>query len=206
MVMDFLTIVDLPPELRQAVTHYSLTAGQTLFQEGEVASAFFVVETGRIRLMRYTAEGRTVIFQSVEPGAGLAEVALISDQYSCTAIAEVDSSVIAYPKSNLIAALRQYPTLTESFIAMLIRSNEAMRTHLELRDIRAAHERVLQYLRHLVRLNNRRIIQFDRPMKDVAAELGLAPETFSRALSRLEQEGRITRLSGEIWVNESSAA
>ncbi|MDJ0712825.1 MAG: MarR family transcriptional regulator [Prochloraceae cyanobacterium] len=34
---------------------------------------------------------------------------------------------------------------------------------------------------------------FDRPLKEIATELGFTPQTLSKALKKLEQEGRITR-------------
>ena len=204
--MDLLTLDSLPGQLRNAITHRDLARGENLFQQGEETYAFFIVETGRVKLVRYTTEDKVVTFQVAEPGESLAEIALFSDTYSCTAVAEVASRVIVYPKQLLLSALCDNPDLAEDFMAMLVRKIQALKVRLELRDIRAAHERLLRYLRYQVLPGEQNIVNFDRPLKDIAVELGLTPETLSRALSRLEQEGMITRTRLQITLQNSPAA
>jgi CRP-like cAMP-binding protein len=204
--MDLLTLDSLPAQLRNAIAHRDLARGENLFQQGEETSAFFIVETGRVKLVRYTTEDRVVTFQVAGAGESLAEIALFSDTYPCTAVAEVASRVIIYPKQLLLSALHDNPDLAEDFMAMLVRKIQALKFRLELRDIRAAHERLLRYLRYQVQPGEQNIVNFDRPLKDIAVELGLTPETLSRALARLEQEGMITRTRLQITLQNSPAA
>ncbi len=89
---------------------------------------------------------------------------------------------------------------------LLIRKNETLMVQLELRDIRAAHTRVLQYLRYMAEPREHKVVQFDRPLKEIANELGLTPATLSRALARLEQEGLISRQQKSVTLHDSSAA
>jgi CRP/FNR family transcriptional regulator, dissimilatory nitrate respiration regulator len=200
--MDSLTLDRLPPDLRDTHSVRKLASEQILFRQGDAASALFVVETGRLKVGRYTSERRLVTFQVARAGECLGASALFSDHYPYTAIAEAPSQVIAYPKQALLSALRENFALAEDLMALLAKQNLALMTHLELRDIRAAHQRVLQYLYYLTEshqpthdpeLQEAKIIRFDRPLKDIALGLGLTPATLSRALTRLEQEGRIIR-------------
>ena len=204
--MDLLTLDSLPGQLRNALTHRDLARGENLFQQGEETYAFFIVETGRVKLMRYTTGDKVVTFQVARPGKSLAEIALFSDTYPCAAVAEVASRVIVYPKQLLLSELRENPGLAEDFMAMLVRKIQALKVRLELRDIRAAHERLLRYLRYQVQPGEQNLVNFERPLKDIAAELGLTPETLSRALTRLEQEGMITRTRLQITLQNSPAA
>ncbi len=204
--MDLLTLDSLPVELRNAITYRNLAPKENLFQQGEEASAFFVVETGRVKLLRYVSGDQAVTCQVARPGETLAEVALFADTYPCTAVAEVASRVIVYPKQLLLSALRDNPGLAEHFMAILVRKIQALKVRLELRDIRAAHERVLRYLRYQAQLGEQNTVNFDRLLKDIAADLGLTPETLSRALGRLEQQGMITRTEVQITLKNSPAA
>ena len=204
--MDLLTIGGLPPELRNAITVKELAAEQILFQQGDSASAFFIVETGQLKLVRYISEDTIVTFESVGSGESLAEIALFSDTYPCAAVAEVASRVIVYPKQLILSALRDHADLAEDLRTMLVRKIQVLKVRLELRDIRASHQRVLRYLRYLVQPDHPNIVTFNRPLKDIATDLGLTPETLSRALSRLEREGTITREPGQIRLHNSSAA
>lgn len=109
----------LPAVLRTATTQQNLTAGQVLFHQKGEAHAVFVVEQGRIKPVRYTNEGKLVIFQVARPADSFGELALFSDNYSCDAVAEIPSRVIVYPKQLLLSVLRDYPDLAEDYIQRL---------------------------------------------------------------------------------------
>lgn len=202
--MDLLTLDTLPVKLRDAILHRDLVAGENLFQQEDLALSFFVVKTGRVRLIRYTSD-KEVTLQIAGSGEGVAEIALFSETYPCTAVAEVNSRVIVYPKELLLSAIRNNPDLAEDFMAMLVQKIQDLKIRVELRDIRAAHERLLRYLRYQAQ-SGQTVVNFDRPLKDIAADLGLTPETLSRALTRLERNGMITRTRLSITLQNLPAA
>ncbi|WP_017315651.1 Crp/Fnr family transcriptional regulator [Mastigocladopsis repens] len=204
--MDLLTLDSLPLELRNAIVHRDLAAGESLFQQGDLASSFFVLETGRVKVVRYTSGDKEVILQIAGAGDGVAEIALFSEIYPCSAVAEVNSRVIVYPKEFLLSAIRNNPDLAEDFMAMLVRKIQDLKIRIELRDIRAAHERLLRYLRYQAQFGEHTVVNFDRPLKNIAADLGFTPETLSRALMRLERDGMITRTRLSITLVNSPAA
>lgn len=233
--MDLLSLNQLPTPLHNAmrstfpdgvITFRELASEQTLFWQGDSASALFIVETGRLKIARHTSEGRSITLQIARSGDSLAEGALFSDFYSYGAVAEIASQVIVYPKQSLLQALREHPYLAEDFMTRLARKNSSLVMQLELRDIRAAHRRVLRYLSYLayiesgnlevvdpekvslenLNVENADVISFDRPLKEVAIDLGLTPATLSRALTRLEREGQITRKQNLIKLRKLSAA
>lgn len=163
-------------------------------------SNFFVVASGRVKLVRYTIEGRMVVLQVTRSGESLGENTFISNAYSCTAIAEVESRAIAYPQPLLLEALDAYPELAEDLRAKLISKIQSFEVSLELLQIRSAHLRLLQYLQYRTASGNQTVVNLDQPLQEVAAELDLAPRTISRALARLEYEGRIIRQAGSITL------
>ncbi|MEM7761587.1 MAG: Crp/Fnr family transcriptional regulator [Cyanobacteria bacterium P01_A01_bin.40] len=194
--MELLNVDSLPAELQNAATTYSFATGQRLFRQGDRASNFYIVTSGRVKLVRYTIEGRIVVLQVVRSGESLGENTVISDAYTCTAIAEVESRAIAYPEPLLTESLRYYPDLAQDLITKLISKIQSLSVGLELLQIRSAHVRLLQYLQYNAALSN--TVNLDQPLKEIASELDLAPRTLSRALARLESEGRITRQGNSI--------
>ena len=204
--MDLTDIHRLPKSLQDKVAISYLAAGETLFAQEDRAANFYVVTAGRIKLVRYLDSGKISTFEIVRANQSIAEVALFADIYPCTAIAEINSEVIAYPKEELLKVLREYPDLTEDFMAMLVKKIQSLKFRLELRDIRIAHERVLRYLRHLVDFPKETTVVLDRPLKDIAGDLGFTPETLSRALIRLETDGAIARQERIITLYNNSAA
>lgn len=204
--MDFFTLDSLPSDLYGAIASRTLVPEQILFHQGDAAAAFFIVQSGRIKIIRHTPEQRNITIQIAQSGDSFGESALFSDVYSCTAIADLPSQLIAYPKQPLLSALRQNADLAEDFMRLLVKKNESLIVQLELRDIRAAHTRVLQYLRYLAEPGDRMVVKFDRPLKEIANDLGLTPATLSRSMTRLEQEGVISREQSSITLHDSSAA
>lgn len=197
--MEFSTPDSLPPVLRAAATYRDLVAGQVLFHQRDQALAIFAVDIGRLRLVRYTSEGKLVVFGVARVGESFAESALFSDVYLCDAVVEVPSRVIVYPKQILLTVLRDQSDLAFDFMSRLVKKSQSLKVSLELRSIRAARERVLQYLLLAVQPGET-TVNFDRPLKDIASELDLRPEVLYRTLARLEREGIITRSFRQITL------
>lgn len=203
--MNLLSFDDLPPDLRSAIATRELVPEQILFRQGDSAAALFIVKIGRLKVVRLTSEQRWVTLQVARANESFGEAAIVSDFYPYTAIAEVNSQVVVYPQRALLSALQQHPDLAEDLMTQLVRKNLALMTQLELRDIRSAHWRVLHYLRYLTQPDYPQLINFDRPLKNVATDLGLAPATLSRALTRLEREGMIVREQNSIKLQNLPA-
>ncbi|MEO0535802.1 MAG: Crp/Fnr family transcriptional regulator [Cyanobacteria bacterium P01_A01_bin.123] len=202
---DLTNVNNLPPELQPTAAVRQAFAGQMLFQQGDAADSFFVVKRGRVKLARYIDEDRVTTLRVARAGEGFGAVGLILDAYPYAAIAEVPSQVIRYPKAALVTALPAYPDLAETLLTMLIQAIRSFEIRLELRDIRASHQRVLRYLRYQIQGDDEGVITLDRPLKDIAADLGFTPETLSRALTRLEQEGLISRQDRQITLHPAAA-
>jgi CRP-like cAMP-binding protein len=169
-----------------------LECGESLFRQGDPVRAIFIVENGRVALVRHSPDGRRLTLFAATDGESFAEAALFAEAYHCDAIAESRTTVIEIPKSALRAALRRRVDLAERLTARLARQVQDLRQRLELHGIRKARERVWQKLL-LVAGTQGRTVTFERPLKQVASEIGLTHEAFYRALAALAKEGRIRR-------------
>jgi CRP-like cAMP-binding protein len=76
-----------------------------------------------------------------------------------------------------------------------------LRTRLEQRNIRSAHDRVRHYLALNVGTDGR-TVQLRGTVKELAAELGLTHEAVYRALSELAANGETERLEGTIRLSK----
>lgn len=199
--MACLRVDQLPDWLHKAIARRSLTAGEILFRQGDPTREIFLVETGQIKLFQYTEAGQTINHYTVKPGELCAEVVLFIDSYICTAIADIPTQLIVFPKSSFLTALQQAPHLSTTFTAGLARRFHELKMLLELRSIRSARERVLRYLQ-LNAPPNDTTVNLSRPFKDIADDLGISPEALSRALAQLEKQGAIARMKRKITLHE----
>src|SRR5215472_15751356 len=194
----------LPSSLEAESIGRVLASGELLFRQGDPAAAIYKVESGRLRLIRRTLDDHLVILHTARRGEFFAEDSLFADTYHCDAVAAVQSSVRVYPKEIVINALCTNPALAEAFMAQLARQLQELRARMELRNIRSARDRVLQYLRLCAGIGGRSIA-LDGQLQDIAAEIGITREVLYRTLAALETEGHLTRTETAILLKNSDA-
>jgi CRP-like cAMP-binding protein len=192
----------LPAAIRQRSSVRELDAGESLFRQGNKASAIFEVEDGRLQLIRYTIDNHPVVLHTARSGEFFAEAALFAGTYHCDAIASIASRVRVYPKRELLATFRSDPSSGERFMAVLARQIHALRARLEERNIRSARERVLHHL-VLAAGKDGRTVRVDGTLLDLAVEIGLTHEVLYRTLSNLEKNGAIARTRSAIVLRKT---
>lgn len=136
----------LLPLLHPTATYQQLSSGQFLFHQGEPAFAIFSVITGRVRLLRYGVNGNEVSLHIARAGESFAEAALFSEIYHCDAVADLACRIAVYSKPAILQILQNSPESALSFITLLTKQIQSLRTQLELRNILSARDRTLQYL------------------------------------------------------------
>lgn len=170
----------------------ALVPDEPLFHRGDRISAMFLVERGSVRLERRTRDGRHLILHRARPGELVAEASLFADRYHCDASAAEETAVRCCARADFLAALTNCPPRALAFGARLAAQLQTTRQRLELRNVRAAPERILLHLELNADPETRSFIVGGR-LQDIAAELGLSREAFYRSLATLERSGRIRR-------------
>ena len=193
----------LPPSLEAGSIVRVLSPGELLFRQGDRAAAIYKVESGRLRLIRRTVDDHLVILHTAGRGEFFAEASLFAEAYHCDAVAAAQSRVRVYPKTIVMAALRTDPALAEAFMARLARQLQELRARMELRNIRSARDRVLQYLQLRARVAYRSIA-IEGQLQDISAEICITREALYRTLAALEAEGYLTRTEAAILLTKSA--
>jgi len=174
-----------------------LSAGAYLFRQGDPAAAIYYVESGCLRLERYTPAGITVVLHTARAGDLLAEAALVTTTYHCNAIALRESRVRVYAKTAILANL---PPGSPGYALVAVMAHQLIkaRQRIELRDIRSARDRVMLYLEQ--QADREGDVEIGGELQDIAVELGLSREALYRALAALQRENRIRRYRRHISV------
>ena len=173
-----------------------------LFRQGDSAGHIFAVEDGRIKLARYLRSGKSVVMHIARAGHTFTEAALFSEVYHCNAVADVKTRVRMYSKKDILHAINHDSSLALEYAASLSREVQRLRMQLELHSIQSARERILQFL--LLEVDSDSLeFKIQMSLKDVAAGLGLAHETFYRELARLESDKIITHENKVIKIHKT---
>lgn len=181
----------------------TLQKDETLFRQGDNATYIYMVRKGCVRLVRCTIEGYTVTMHTACSGESFAEAALFSEIYHCNAGAISPSTILCYPKDQVLEILQKNADKSTDYINLLTRQVRSLRTLLELRSVRSARQRIFQFL--LLHADPQTLeIEVKGTYKEMAHELGLTHESFYRSLAKLEKDGTIQRTSSRIKLVKSS--
>ena len=180
-----LRTLECPSELR------AISAGAILFRQGDPVREMFLVQSGSLSLVRHTVEGVRLTLQQAGPGEMLAEASLFAERYHCEAVAGRPARVRVFGRRALLDAVDRDPGLARSLMAQLAGQVVALRTRLELRNVRSARERVRQHLS--LAADQDRSVSTPGPLTEMAETLGLTPEALYRTLAALERDGEIVR-------------
>jgi len=176
-----------------------LRQGETLFQPGDSIQHIYVVCQGKLKLTRCSADGNPVTLQLADAGEILAEASLFHQNYHCMAQVESRSAELRYfERHTLMEALGASPDASMSLLQVFAQQIRRQRTLLEIRNIRAAKERIYTYF--LLEADANQQVRLPLSLKDTAHQLGLAHETFYRELKRLADEGKLVRKNGLIQL------
>lgn len=187
----------LPSRLTSSGRRQELRPQEPLFRAGDRARWLYTVEKGRIRLERVLADGFAVTLHTARAGESFAEAALFAERYHCDAVAETASRVVAVDRREALAVLDSEPGAAVELARRLAEQVRELRALLEIRNIRSAEERLMHYLRLAPFLGK---AVGERPLRAIAAEVGLREETLYRTLRRLERQGRVRRDGRRIEV------
>jgi CRP-like cAMP-binding protein len=127
-----------------AARRIQLEPGQALFRQNDPISSIFLVESGRLRLVRHLEDGTPVVMHTARGGETFAEGALSAEKYHCDAVAETKAQVLSLAKKVVLDHLEEHPEAGLAMVLQMARQVRDLRTRLELRNIRRADERLRQ--------------------------------------------------------------
>jgi len=170
--------------------------GTFLYRQGETRRAFFLVRSGSAKSFQVNENGHEDVMGFHFPTDMIGAASLEHRQYAESVVLLERSTVCEVPSAELESLLRNDATLLHSFFSKLAQSFEAER-HARVRLHHAsADERVADFLlelsdrfRAIGRAEESLFLSMSR--YDIANYLGLAAETISRALGRLQDAGVI---------------
>ena len=194
---------DLPKELLTSASLRELAKGEILCRQGEPVEAVFVVLSGRIQLCATTTGGKPVPLYTARAGECVSEAALFAETYCSDVIAETKSRVHAFPNRALRELVCRRSDLAAEFMGLQAERCMRLRIALELRSLRTARERILQYIETFADPRSK-ILTLDRTLRNVSDDLGLAHESFYRTLAELVNEGIVIRNKTTLRVRRRS--
>jgi CRP/FNR family transcriptional regulator len=171
----------------------------TVFHHATPCRHLYVIMHGRIQLSRLTPDGRETVIHVLGPGELLACAALFLDRgYPATArVISPDARLLVLNGAAFLEKLSARSDLSFRVIAALSTRISKLTGRIESRATESAGQRVASWL--LGQPEGGRIV-LKSTKKVLAEELGMTPETLSRVLAKLRQQGVIEVKRREIDI------
>ncbi|MBF0561156.1 MAG: cyclic nucleotide-binding domain-containing protein [Alphaproteobacteria bacterium] len=189
-----LTVDEIKRLLRGASCRW-LPRNTLLFVQGDMANSFFVVLDGRVKLIKTTESGTESIVEIFTPGQSFGEAAMFaSRRFPLGAEVLADARLIQIPAEPFLAELARSPELSLKLLASLSRHYRRLMQHLSELKLNSPSQRLGSYLLSLTdATDGATVIHLPIDKGAVASHVGITPESLSRALARLRDNGVICR-------------
>lgn len=172
-----------------------------IFNQDSPAPGLYLIQKGQVKISKVSPGGKEMLIEILGPGTTFGEASLLGQEHSAdTATAAEGSSIFFIPKKEFQRVLAQHPELYQSVVQSLIRWMDKLHTVIDNISLTSARERVWAYLCRLQKEQNKPVLHLPGKKHDVALMLGLRPETFSRTLADLEEEGYIKMNHKQIQI------
>jgi len=174
-------------------------AGAVIFRQGDPCPGVHIVGSGMVRVFKLAPSGKEQVLHLAGPGSTFAEAAVIGG-FACPAFAEAvePSSVAVIPSVSFQAFLASDHQACIDLLAGLAGWLHHVVDLLEDLTLRDAAGRLARHLIQHAGQGGR--VELPSMRKHLAGQLNLTPETLSRTLRRLDQDGCISAERDSIVV------
>lgn len=184
-------------EYLEAIAHAAplqLTAGQMLFSQGDPAVAFYWVAEGTMKLFRASPQGDEKVIELVGAQRLFAEAVLfMGGQFPVNAAAQTPTRLVAINGREFKAWLARDANRCFRLMAGMSARMHKLVNEIDRLTLMKGADRLLQYLLDHSDPDEtgRHKVELEAPKQIIASRIGVKPETLSRLLHKLSDQGCI---------------
>ena len=204
---------DLSPEDVERVGELATTrwysSGQPVFMKGDPGTAMMAVLSGRIRICAYSADGREVVLNVINPGEVFGEIALIDGgERTADAFAMETTELLSLSRRDFLPYLERNPKVCIKLLTIIcqrLRSTSEQLEDLNFLDLRCRLAKRLLYLAALHGEGTASGIHIGvhLPQHLLASMIGTSREAVNKQLREWEAKGLIDVRRGSITILDS---
>ncbi|MGI9476219.1 MAG: Crp/Fnr family transcriptional regulator [Hyphomicrobiaceae bacterium] len=178
-------------DLIKGATSQRYQKNQLIFSTGDIATSFFVVAEGGVRLFRLEADGSEATVNMFHRGQSFGEAAIFLERaYPVMAQTIEASRLIRVDASVIIARIKSDPALALGLLASMSSHLRALVDEITLLRVPTAVRRAAEFLlRNCPATEGSAEFELPHNKSLLAKRLDIAPEVLSRALAELRKTG-----------------
>ncbi|AXS42689.1 Crp/Fnr family transcriptional regulator [Breoghania sp. L-A4] len=182
---------DALTELLSAGSVKTPSRGETLFLQGDPANAFFVVLEGWVKIYRITKAGEETVVGVFTRGQSFAEAAAFTaGKFPASAECVTDCRLLMIPSRHLLDRIRARPEIGLTMLASTSQHLHSLMRQIQQLKAHTGAQRLAEFLLSLAPVESGACtiaLPYDKAL--IAGQLGMKPESLSRAIARLKERG-----------------
>jgi CRP-like cAMP-binding protein len=193
-------------EVMEHVSVVELTAGKVLFSQGDAANAFFWVAEGVMRLYRASPQGDEKVIELIGPHRTFAEAVLfMGGQYPVNAVAQTATRLLAFDGKAFKDWMSKDVQRSFRLIAGMSSRMHKLINEIDRLTLMKGADRLLQYLLDHSDPDEtgRQRVEWEAPKQVIASRIGVKPETLSRLLHKLTDQGCIEMQGSTLYIKDA---
>ncbi len=185
--------IDSQRQIEQLVDKRHVQRG-TVVVSPDNSDQLVIIEQGTARVYQLNSSGDEQVQRVLAVGEYVGETWLLGVK-NVNSYVEMTTTgnICLLRRSDFAQLLRQQPQLTFKLLAGQAALIDELRQQTRLMGLPSIEERLTAYFQLLEKSQGRRTINLPLKLKDLSSYLGTTPETLSRTLNKLEQQGLISR-------------
>ena len=173
------------------ISHYS--RGEYLFQHGDAIQNFHIVCSGTVQLFRQTPDGRQFTTGVIAAGRSIGEAEIFTTirEHQLSAVAVDDVVTMKLHMAWIKESAKKYSAMALNLLAELSKQSQMASVSAEHQATMTAAQRITCFFQQVCVLHDADPRGFELPYSKtlIASRLGIEPETFSRALTKIRDYG-----------------
>lgn len=189
-------------ELAQMAREQVLRKGQFLFFEGDSVECFYLVASGRLKVLKHTPSGKDFIMAFEEPGEIVGNPLLYFGRPHPSSVqASVDSRLLVIRNRDFESFLSRYPELTSVILCRMLSMAGRRLLKAAMRITELGSEKSDYRLGQvLLNLSGEFGLTIPFTRREIAEVAGTTTETAIRFVSSLKRAGVLGSSRGQIMV------
>ncbi len=181
-------------ELTDIVVDQTFQRGQSIFSEGDEATGFYVVASGKIKIYKNSPEGKEQILHIFGPGEAFGEVPMFAgSRFPANADTLEQTRLFFFPRAGFISLIQREPMLAMNMLAALSRRLRMLAALVDNLSLKEVPGRLATYILHITEMGKGAdALELDISKGQLASLLGTIPETLSRILAKMGSQGIIS--------------
>ena len=177
-------------ELVSKARHLDYKRGESVFHEGDPADIIMIIRYGKVKISRYSLEGKEYVLDILTAGEIYGEQNIFGGKaFEATAVALGECGVCLISKTDILELILRKPEIGVKILSVVGEKLSVANELVQLLSVNDAKARVAGFL--LFRSNRIKGETIELSRDDISAYINVRRETISRKLSELRKEGAV---------------